>query len=137
SITSQGYAFSGSVNLSGVASFGAAATDIQTALNANLPVAATTTASSIAPVSVSFTGTLSGALLDVTSISSGSIQVGAIISGAGITAGAQINSQISGTPGGAGIYCLYVADGTTSSETMTESYGVLTVGSTNSGTVAG
>ena len=136
SITTQGYAFSASVNLSGVASFAAAATAIQTAMNAELPVAATTTASSIAPVSVSFTGTLSGILLDVTSISSGRIQVGAIISGAGITAGARINAQVSGTPGGVGVYSLFVADGTTSSEAMTESYGVLTVGSTSSGTVA-
>jgi hypothetical protein len=136
SITSQGYAFSGSVNLSGVTNFAAAATAIQKALNANLPVAATTTASSIAPVSVSFTGSLSGFLLNVTSISSGRIQVGAIISGAGITAGAQISSQVSGTRGGVGIYCLGAAGGTTSSEAMIESYGVLTVGSTSSGAVA-
>ena len=111
SITSQGYAYSGSVNLSGVKSFSAAAIAIQAALNQNLPVAAVTTGSSIAPVSVSFTGSANGLLLDVTSISSGSIQIGAMISGPKVPAGTQINSQINGTPGGVGLYTLYVPAG--------------------------
>ena len=136
SITSQGYLFSGSVNLSGVASFTAAAVAIQAALNQNLPVAAVTTGDSIAPVSVSFTGTTSGLLLQVTSISSGSIEIGALISGAKVPAGTQINAQLSGAPGGVGLYSLYVPAGTIASESMTESYGVLTVGSVSSGTVA-
>ena len=136
SITSQGYLFSGSINLSGVKSFTAAATAIQAALNQNLPVAAVTTGSSIAPVSVSFTGSTNGLLLDVTAVSSGSIEIGALISGTKVPAGTQINSQISGTPGGAGLYTLYVPAGQISSEAMTESYGVLTVGSVSSGTVA-
>ena len=142
SITSQGYAFSGSVNLSGVESFPAAATAIRNALNANLPVAAITTGSSIAPVSVSFTGSQEGAsatsglaLLDVTAISSGSIQIGGFVSGAGITP-EQVYSQVSGTPGGVGVYNIYTGTGAASSEAMTETYGVLTVGSTRSGTVA-
>ena len=136
SITSQGYLFSGSVNLSGVTSFTAAAVAIQAALNQNLPVAAVTTGDSIAPVSVSFTGTTSGLLLEVTSISSGSIEIGALISGAKVPAGTQINAQLSGTPGGVGLYSLYVPAGTIASESMTESYGVLTIGSVTSGTVA-
>jgi hypothetical protein len=49
SITSQGYVFSGSVNLAGVSGFLGAAVAIQNALNASLPVVATTTGSSIAP----------------------------------------------------------------------------------------
>ncbi len=136
SITSQGYVFSGSVNLSGVASFTAAAVAIQAALNQNLPVAAVTTGDSIAPVSVSFTGTTDGLLLQVTAISSGSIEIGALISGLKVPAGTQINSQLSGTPGGVGLYSLYVPAGTIGSESMTESYGVLTIGSVSSGTVA-
>jgi hypothetical protein len=136
SITSQGYLFTGSINLSGVKSFTAAATAIQAALNQNLPVAAVTTGDSIAPVSVSFTGSTNGLLLDVTAVSSGAIEIGALVSGAKVPAGTQINSQISGTPGGVGIYSLYVPAGTISSETMTESYGVLTIGSVTSGTVA-
>ncbi len=136
SITSQGYVFSGSVNLAGVTSFTAAAVAIQAALNQNLPVAAVTTGDSIAPVTVSFTGTTSGLLLQVTSISSGSIEIGALISGAKVPAGTQINAQLSGTPGGVGLYSLYVPAGTIASESMTESYGVLTIGSVSSGTVA-
>ena len=77
-----------------------------------------------------------GVLLQVTSVSSGSIEIGAQISGPGIAAGAQIVVQLGGTPGGVGMYTLYAPAGTISSETMTESYGVLTVGSVTSGTVA-
>ncbi len=135
SIAFDGYTYSGSINLSGE-SFSGAASAIQAALNQNRPVAATTTGSSIAPVSVSFTGSVNGLLLQVTSVSSGSIELGAQISGPGIAAGAQIINQWDGTPGGPGLYVLFAPGGTTSSETMTESYGVLTVGSATSGTVA-
>ena len=136
SIDFQGYTYSGSINLSSVTSFAAAATSIQAALNAELPVAATTTGSSIAPISVSFTGSVNGLLLQVTSVSSGSIELGAQISGTGVVAGAQIVNQWDGAPGGPGLYVLFAPGGTTSSETMTESYGVLTAGSVNSGAVA-
>jgi hypothetical protein len=135
SIGFDGYTYSPSINLSGVASFSAAASAIQLALNQDRPVAATTTGSSITPVSTSFTGSVNGLLLQVTSVSSG-IQLGAQISGPGIAAGAQIINQWDGTPGGPGLYVLFAPGGTTSSETMTESYGVLTVGSVTSGTVA-
>ena len=94
-----------------------------------------TAGSSITPVSVSFTGSVNGTLLQVTSVSSGSIELGAQISGPGIPAGSQIVTQLDGTPGGAGLYSLYASTGTVSSETMTETYGVLTVGSVTSGTV--
>ena len=136
SIVFQGWAYSASINLSGVTSFSAAATAIQSALNASAPVAAMTSGSSIAPVSVSFKGSLDGFLLRVTSVSSGRIELGAQFSGPGIAAGAEIVVQNNGTPGGPGLYTLYSPGGTTSSETMTESYGVLTVGSVTSGTVA-
>ena len=139
SIISQGYAISASVNLKNVQGFTGAGVAITNALDANLPVAAVTTGDSITPVSVSFTATLdSTGLLDVTSISSGTIEIGAEISGAGVpTTGAQIYSQETGTPGGVGVYNLYSAIGNISSaETMTETYGVLTVGSVSSGTVA-
>ena len=136
SVASQGYQYSASINLADVTSFTAAATDIQAALNENLPVAAVTTGDTIAPVSVSFTGSANGLLLDVTSIGSGAIEIGALISGAGVPAGTQINAQFTGAPGGVGLYSLYVPAGQISSEAMTESYGVLTVGSVSSGAVA-
>jgi hypothetical protein len=138
-VTSQGYQYSATINLAGVTSFTAAATAIQAALNENLPVAAVTTGDTITPESVSFTASANGLLLDVTSIApGGSIEIGALISGAGVPAGTQINAQFAGigTPGGVGLYSLYVPAGQISSEAMTESYGMLTVGSVSSGTVA-
>jgi Protein of unknown function (DUF3383) len=136
SIDFDGYTYSGSINLAGVQSFSAAASAIQSTLNSSAPVAAATTGSSIAPVSVPFTGSVNGFLLQVTSAAPGSIEPGAQISGPGVAAGAQIINQWDGTAGGPGVYVLFNPGGTTSSEAMTESYGLLTVGSVNSGAVA-
>ena len=47
----------------------------------------------------------------------------------------QVLVQLTGTPGGAGVYTMAFAHGIIPSETMTESYGVLTVGSVTSGAV--
>ena len=58
-----------------------------------------------------------------------------MISGPGVAAGSQIITQLDGTPGGVGLYALYDPGGNVSSETMTESYGKLTVGSVTSGAV--
>ena len=134
-ITFQGYTYSATVNLSSATSFTYAAGYITNALNRNLPVAAVTADSSIASVKVKFTGSTSRAFLTVTSVSSGSIEIGALISGPGIELGTQIISQVSGTPGGAGVYNLFAAGGNVLSETITETYGVLTVGAVDSGTV--
>ena len=138
STTSEGYNYSGTVNLSGVASFSAAATAIQNALNANLPVAATTTGSSISTVTTQFTASITGAVLTVTGVNTpgGSIQIGSYITGANGATG-QITAQLSGTPNGAGEYSLFLRVASpVSSEIMTETYGVLTVGNVTSGTVA-
>ena len=62
--------------------------------------------------------------------------MGGLISGDGVNPGAEIVNQLSGTPGGAGKYVLYTGPEAVSSETMTETYGVLTVGAVTSGTVA-
>jgi Protein of unknown function (DUF3383) len=136
SVTVNSNIYSGSVNLFNVQSFSAAATAIQNALNSNLAVLATTTGDSIRPESVSFTGTINALYLEVTSAPAGSIHLGSIISGPGVPAGTEIVTQLNGTPGGVGLYNLWVSGGVVSSETMTESYGVLTVGSVASGSVA-
>jgi len=139
SINSQGYDYAASINLSGVAGFPAAATAIEAALNQNLPVAAVTTGSSIAPVSVSFTGSIGAAVLTVTEISSGSIEVGAMITGPDIPAGRQVVAQLSGKPNGAGTYAIWYRQGHgsyTPTETLTETYGLLAIGAVNSGAVA-
>jgi hypothetical protein len=135
-ISSEGYNYSGSINLSAATNFVSAANIIANALNKNLPVAAVATGSSIAPVSLSFTGSINYGNLTVSTLSAGSIQIGSYISGPNIPAGAQITSQLSGTPNGVGVYGLFVREGVISSEAMTDSYGVLTVGSVSSGTVA-
>src|SRR5262249_52289348 len=75
-------------------------------------------------------------LLNVTSVAAGSIQVGSIISGRGVPANAQITSQVNGMPGGVGTYSLYLPEGHITTESLTDTYGVLTLGSTSSGTVA-
>ena len=114
----------------------AAAAAIAHALNAKLPVLAHTTGDSIAPKSVSFTGIIEGLYVEVKSAPAGSIHLGSIISGPGVPAGTEIVSQLNGTPGGAGLYNLWARSGYVAAETMTESYGVLTVGSVSSGAVA-
>jgi hypothetical protein len=136
SLNLNGNNYAGSLNLSNVQSFSAAATAILNALNSNLAVLATTTGDSIAPESVSFTGTTIGDDLEVTSAPAGTIYLGSVISGPGIAAGNEIVSQLNGTPGGAGLYNLFEDVGTISSETMTVSYGALTLGSVTSGAVA-
>jgi hypothetical protein len=140
-ITSQGYNYSASINLAGVTSIGAGVKEIGEALNQNLPPAASTTGSSITPVSASFTGSINAGVLTVSSASPGSIQIGSFISGKGIPTGTnpnnqpQITAQLSGTAGGAGTYALFLREGYVPSETITEKYGLLTVGSTSSGQV--
>ncbi len=135
SLTSEGYNYTASINLSTVQSFSSAATAIQAALNKKLPVAAATTGSSIAPVSVSFTGSIDGDVLKVSTLSSGSIQIGSYITGQGVPAGTQITSQVGGASNGVGKYGLFVVEPTISTEALTDTYGVLTVGSVTSGTV--
>jgi hypothetical protein len=136
-LTFDGYRYSGHVNLSGVTSFLDAAGRIRAALNRNPQVAAVTTDSYITPEEVSFTGYTDRSHLFVTSISSGSIEIGGMISGHHLKPGAQIINQLSGTLGGVGEYSLLADPGTEPTpETMKETYGVLTVGSVDSGTVA-
>jgi hypothetical protein len=139
SITSQGYKYSASLNLSGVTSFQEAATAIEAALNQSLPVVAVTTGSSIAPASASFTGSITAAVLNVTDVSSGSIQVGSMITGPGFPGSLRVVSQLSGAPNGAGTYAIWYTLGrgfSIPTQTLTETYGVLTVGSVSSGAVA-
>jgi hypothetical protein len=128
-LSSQGYNFSTSINLSGVASFSAAATAIQNALNANLPVGAVTAGSSIAPASSSFTASIHAGVMDVTAVSSGAIVVGGVVAGTGYVG--HVVAQTSGTPGGVGTYSVWYGQSNETnfaSEALTETYGVLTIG---------
>ena len=75
-------------------------------------------------------------IFTVTSVSSGSIEIGGMISGHGITPGSQIINQRAERPAAPDSTVFSQAQGLFQSETMTETYGVLTVGAVNSGTVA-
>ena len=128
-----GYTYSGSPILAGDKSFKAAAQSIQNALNSHLQPVAQTSGSYITGKLVSFTGSVTGDLLQITSAAPDSIKLGAQISGPGGIPIGQIVTQRTGTSGGPGLYTLFAIAGTVSSEPMTETYGVLTVGSVNPG----
>jgi hypothetical protein len=80
----------------------------------------------IAATTNGFTASIAGNVLDVTAVSSGILEVGTIIAGAGVAAGSQIVAQLSGDPGGIGTYALSIPEQTVASEAMTGSYGLFT-----------
>ena len=98
---------------------------------------ASATGSSIAASTFSVTGSVAGNVLTVTVVGSGTLYPGASISGTSIpTAPApQIVSQLTGTAGGVGTYSLNVGEITAASETISGTYGTLTIG-TATGTFA-
>ena len=87
-------------------------------------------ASSIAAATNSFTGSIAGNVLTVTAVASGSIYPGTTISGTGVASGTMVASQLSGTALGIGTYSLNIPEQTITSEAMTGTYGILTVGGT-------
>jgi hypothetical protein len=98
---------------------------------------ASATASSVAAATFSITGSISGNVMTVTAVGSGNVVVGASISGTNIpTAPAPlVVSQLTGTPLGVGTYLLNTGEITTVSETISGTYGILTIG-TATGTFA-
>jgi hypothetical protein len=157
-ITFDGYSYSGHLTLAAVSgnmndgtAFATAAPLISGALNyggtggSQLPVAATTTGTTIVGQSAHFQGYVQPgetSHLFVTSVTPGdTITPGGIASGSGITPGAQIISQLSSTEpngalGGTGEYNLFSAKGlgpppfpvlATTSTAMSESWGVMNV----------
>jgi hypothetical protein len=93
-------------------------------------------ASTIAAATFSVTGSISGNVMTVTVVGSGTVTPGASISGTSIpTAPApQVVAQLTGTPGGVGTYSLNVGEITAASETISGTYGILTIGGTVVGT---
>jgi hypothetical protein len=124
-ITIDGYAHNAaSLNLSSATSFTSAASIIATAINGSLATEGTFTGA-IAAETASFTASISGNVMTVTNISSGTIVNGGALSGTGVTSGTVITGQISGTPGGIGTYAVSASQ-VVASTTVTESYGTLT-----------
>jgi hypothetical protein len=93
---------------------------------------ASTTGSIAANATTSVTGSIAGNVLTVSAVASGTLVPGATIAGAGIVTGTMITSQSSGTTGGVGAYVVNIPQ-TIASETITATYGVLTVTAVGSG----
>jgi len=123
---------SGTIDLTAVASFSAAATAIQTALAAN---DAAVTGAIAATTTMSVTASITGFIMTVTVLGAGNVRPGAIISGTGVTAGTQVQKQLSGTAGGVGTYQVSLSQ-SVGSGTITGSFGTLTVSAVSSGTLA-
>jgi hypothetical protein len=123
---------SGTIDLSAVASFSAAATAIQTALGA---YDAVTTAAIATTTTLSVTASIEGRILTVTAVGGGSVQNGAILAGTGVTAGTQVQKQLSGTANGVGTYQVSLSQ-SVGSGTITGSYGTMTVSAVASGALA-
>lgn len=105
------------------------------AATASAATGATSSASAIVATTFSATGSITGSILNVTAVGSGTIVNGATISGTGISTGNQIVSQLTGSVvGGVGTYAVSIGEQATASVTVSGTYGVLTVGGTVAGT---
>lgn len=121
---------SSTIDLSAVASFSAAATAIQTALA--IYDAVFTGAVTATPFNI--TGSISGRILTVTAVAFGPVVNGGILTGTGVTAGTQVQKQLSGTTGGIGTYQVNYAQ-SVGSVAIVGAYGLLTVSAVSAGTL--
>lgn len=71
----------------------------------------------------------------VTAVGSGTVVAGATISGTGVNSGSKVIAQISGTPGGVGVYQV-TPQADVASTTISGTYGTLTVGTVTTGNFA-
>jgi hypothetical protein len=125
---------SSTINFASATSFSNAAAMIQTGFAAYDAVTAATTTIA-AGTATSVTGSIAGYTLTVSAVSTGALVVGGVLSGTGITAGTTITGQLTGAAGGVGTYSVS-ANQTVSSTTITQSYGLMTVATVSSGTLA-
>lgn len=91
----------------------------------------------IATQTTTFNASIAGNVLTVTNLVSGTIGIGAILTGGtGIITGTRIVSQLSGSAvGGSGTYLLSLGNQSVSSALLTGTYGLLTVSAVASGTL--
>ena len=134
-VTMDNYPRTASINLSSATSYTAAGALIQSALNAADPTEASVTAA-IAPATASFSASIADDIMTVTSLTSGTIYPGAVLSGTGVTSGLQVADQLTGTTGGVGTYSVSISQNLPNSTTITASYGLMTVSAVASGTVS-
>jgi len=125
---------SSTISLAAATSFSSAATIITNDFPSDFDAVAT--AASIAAGSViTFTGSITGNLMTVTTATAGSIVIGGVLSGSNVSTGTAILSQASGTTGGVGTYIVSISQNV-ASETITQNYGLMTVTTMGSGTFA-
>lgn len=138
SITVDGVAQSGTVDLTSATSFSVAAEII----GADLGIKGTLDASvtgSINDGSASVTGSITGSVLTVTAVGSGVLYPDSELSGTGgggIAAGTQIVAQLTGTLGGTGTYSVSIAQNVTSTTIAATHDPVLTVTAQASGSIS-
>lgn len=128
-VTSVGLSVPSFLSVSGSPVTSSGAFDVTSTAAKNTILAGPTDASftaSIAPQSATVTGSIAGTVLTVSAVTTGTLVVGAILSGTGITAGTQIVKQLTGTTGGAGTYTVSASQ-TVASTTVTATYGTMTV----------
>lgn len=90
--------------------------------------------STVDPETFSVTGSISGNVLTVSAVGSGTIVNGATISGTNVASGTKIVDQLSGTTGGVGTYAVSIGEQAADSTTISGAYGLLTLGTVTGGT---
>ena len=108
-------------NTTGQASFAA---------TGNPTIGGTSTASTIAAETASVTASITDNVMTVTAVGSGTLVPGGALSGTGVASGTTIVTQLTGTTGGVGTYEVSPREQTVASTTVSETYGLLTIGGT-------
>jgi hypothetical protein len=103
---------------------------INFAATGSASTASGTAASIAAATAISMTGSITGNVLTISAVSTGTMVPGAILSGTGVATGTQVTAQLSGTAGGIGTYSVNIPDQAAASTTISGTYGILTVGGT-------
>lgn len=93
---------------------------------------------SIGPAPASFTGSISGNVLTVTAVASGTLVNGMVLSGTGgggVATNTTIVGQLSGTVGGVGTYSVNIPEQTVTSTTIAGAVGLMNITAVSSGTL--
>ncbi len=100
------------------------------------PTQGASVTASIAASTGSFTGSISDNVMTITVVGSGAVVVGGTLSGTSVVTGTTVVAQLSGTPGGIGVYSVSIGEQTVASTTISETYGTMTVSAVGSGAIS-
>lgn len=98
--------------------------------------ASSTSTGSLAPATSSVTGSITGNVMTVSAVGSGTLYRGTTLSGTNVATGTKIVSQLSGTAGGVGTYAVSIGEQSAASTTISGTYALLTLGTVSGGTFA-